>query len=107
MTKSGTSVVSSTIWFSSCTRAERRWTVSTALTWRVLPYSNQQLSGTFGGPIVKDRVHFFGGYEYDHQPTTYSYNSPYKSFNVDVNFPSRVHKFMGRLDYQFSTATHL
>src|SRR2546426_3815719 len=51
---------------------------------RVLPYSNQQLSGTFGGPIVKDRVHFFGSYEYEHQPTTYSYNGPYKSFNVDV-----------------------
>src|SRR5207247_2845198 len=74
---------------------------------RVLPYSNQQLSATFGGPIAKDRVHFFGSYEYEHQPTTYSYNGPYKSFNIDVNFPSRVHKFMGRLDYQFSAATHL
>ena len=55
----------------------------------------------------QDRVHFFGSYEYEHQPTTYSYNGPYKSFNVDVNFPTRVHKLMGRLDYEFSTATRL
>ena len=26
---------------------------------RVLPYQDQQVSGTFGGPIVRDRIHFF------------------------------------------------
>jgi hypothetical protein len=30
---------------------------------RVLPYSNQQVSTTFGGPIRRDRIHFFGAYE--------------------------------------------
>ena len=74
---------------------------------RVLPYSNQQLSGTLGGPIVKDRVHFFGSYEYEHEPKTYTYNSPYPAFNVDVHFPTRIHKFLGRLDYEFSPATRL
>src|SRR5215831_14593719 len=74
---------------------------------RVLPYSNQQLSGTLGGPIVKDRVHFFGSYEYERQPTTYTYNGPYPAFNIDVHFPARVHKLLGRLDYQFSPATRL
>ena len=29
---------------------------------RVLPYNNQQLSWTLGGPIVKNRIHFFGSY---------------------------------------------
>src|SRR3989442_12770419 len=74
---------------------------------RVLPYSKQQLSGTLGGPIVKDRVHFFGSYEYEHEPKTYTYNSPYPAFNVDVHFPTRIHKFLGRLDYEFSLATRL
>ena len=31
---------------------------------RVLPYQNQQVGGSFGGPIVKDQWHFFGSYEY-------------------------------------------
>jgi hypothetical protein len=74
---------------------------------RVLPYSNQQVSGTFGGPIRRDRVHFFGAYEYEREPKTYYYTSPYPSFNPDVKFPSRVHKMMGRVDYQFTPQTRL
>jgi len=34
---------------------------------RVLPYSNQQISGTLGGPIVQNKLHFFGNYEYERQ----------------------------------------
>ena len=43
---------------------------------RVLPYANQQLSGTFGGPIRRDRIHFFGNYEYEREPQTVTFNSP-------------------------------
>jgi len=50
---------------------------------RVLPYSNQQAVGTFGGPVVRNRVHFFGSYEYEREPKTFTYNSPYPSFNVE------------------------
>ncbi|OFW06654.1 MAG: hypothetical protein A3I61_06865 [Acidobacteria bacterium RIFCSPLOWO2_02_FULL_68_18] len=74
---------------------------------RVLSYSNQQVSTTFGGPIRRDRIHFFGAYEYEREPKIFYYTSPYPSFNVDVNFPSRVHKMMGRLDYQFTSQTRL
>jgi hypothetical protein len=74
---------------------------------RVLPYSNQQVSGTFGGPIARNRVHFFGSYEYERGPKTFTYNSPYSSFNVEQQFPSRVHKVLGRLDYQFTPQTRL
>jgi len=74
---------------------------------RVLPYSNQQVSGTFGGPIVRNRVHFFGSYEYEREPKTFTYNSPYSSFNVEQHFPSRAHKVLGRLDYQFTPQTRL
>ena len=54
---------------------------------RVLPYSNQQVSATFGGPIRRDRIHFFGAYEYEREPKTFYYTSPYPSFNVDVDVP--------------------
>src|SRR5919197_238291 len=32
---------------------------------RVLPYQNQQVGGSVGGPVVKDKWHFFGSYEYE------------------------------------------
>ncbi len=74
---------------------------------RVLPYSNQQAVGTFGGPVVRNRVHFFGSYEYEREPKTFTYNSPYPSFNVEQHFPNHVHKVLGRLDYQFTPQTRL
>ncbi len=104
VTKSGTNVFAGT--FAGYFRDDR-FNAADFVAKRVLPYSDQQLSGTFGGPIVKDRVHFFGSYEYERQPTTYTYNSPYPAFNIDVHFPARVHKLLGRLDYQFSPATRL
>src|SRR4029078_6249823 len=74
---------------------------------RVLPYSNQQVSTTFGGPIRRDRIHFFGAYEYERGPRTYTYTSPSPSFNVDQEFPTRVHKVLGRVDAQFTPQTRL
>src|SRR5204863_4545717 len=43
---------------------------------RVLPYSNQQLSATVGGPIIRDRLHCFGAYEFEHDPPTVHSNDP-------------------------------
>src|SRR5207237_1296902 len=51
---------------------------------RVLPYKNQQISGTVGGPIVLNKTHFFGNYEYEHQPLTSIWNTPYPAFNVTL-----------------------
>ena len=47
------------------------------------PYSDTQLSWTFGGPILKDRLHFFGNYEHEREPQTFSHSSPWPSFNFD------------------------
>ncbi|MBI3047716.1 MAG: TonB-dependent receptor [Acidobacteria bacterium] len=77
------------------------------ITNRVLPYSNQQVSTTFGGPIRRDRVHFFGAYEFEREPKTYTYTSPYPSFNIDQEFPIKVHKVLGRVDAQFTPRTRL
>ena len=69
---------------------------------KVLPYSNQQVSGTFGGPIRENRVHFFGYYEYEREPQTDVPTSPFPSFNVVRTETGRQNKFGGRLDVQFT-----
>ena len=74
---------------------------------RVLPYQNQQVSGTLGGPIVRDRVHFFGGYEYERQPRTVIFTSPYPFFNIDLPVTDRIHKIIGRGDVQFTSQRRL
>ena len=104
VTKSGTNVFAGT--FGSYFRSDK-FNAADFVAKRVLPYSNQQLSATFGGPIIKDRVHFFGSYGYTHEPQTFTYNSPYPAFNIDVHFPTRVHSVLGRVDYQFTPATRL
>src|SRR5206468_4584732 len=75
---------------------------------RVLPYSDQQLSGTFGGPIKKDRIHFFGNYEYERQPNTLITNNPYPVFNIgEVSSITRQNYFGGRLDWVLTPKTRL
>jgi len=74
---------------------------------RVLPYSSQQLSMTAGGPIRRDRAHFFVVYEFEREPKTVTHNTPYPSFNIDVHGVRRGHKPTARLDLQFSSATRL
>ncbi len=104
VTKAGTNVYAGT--FGGYFRSDK-FNAADFVADRVLPYSNQQLSATFGGPIKKDKAHFFGSYGYAREPHTYAYTSPYPSFNVDVNFPSRAHTVLGRVDYQFTPATRL
>jgi len=36
----------------------------------VLPFSDQQVGGTLGGPIVLNKIHYFGSYEYERNPST-------------------------------------
>ncbi len=74
---------------------------------RVLPYANQQMSLTFGGPIRKDKFHFFGNYEYEREPQTITFTSPYPRFNIDYH-DTPVRQTGGtRLDYQLSSRHRL
>jgi hypothetical protein len=60
---------------------------------RVLPYQNQQVSATFGGPIERDQVHFFTYYEYEREPRTASYTTPYPHFNRDLSVRARIRRW--------------
>jgi hypothetical protein len=104
VTKSGTNSFAGT--FGGYFRNDK-FNAEDFITNRVLPYSNQQMSTTFGGPIQRDRIHFFGAYEYEREPKTYTFTSPYPEFNIDQEFPTKVHKVLGRVDYQFTPQTRL
>ena len=68
----------------------------------VLPMSNQQLSGTLGGPIVRDRLHYFGNFEYERAPKTSIWRTPYPTFNVTLSGKEAIKMGGARLDYQLS-----
>ena len=74
---------------------------------RVLPYKNQQISGTLGGPIVKNKLHFFGNYEYERQPLTSIWTTPYPRFNVELDGIRNVKLGGVRLDQQLSSTMRL
>ena len=74
---------------------------------KVLPYSNQQISGTFGGPIRKDRVHYFVNYEYEREPRTSTWTTPYRAFNIDLTGTRWQRETGVRIDVQFSPRTRL
>jgi hypothetical protein len=72
ITKSGTNTPSGT--FSRYFRDDR-FNAADHIAGRVLPCSNTQLSTTLGGPLVRDRIHIFGAYEYENEPFTILYTS--------------------------------
>lgn len=104
VTKSGTNSVSGT--FSSFFRDDSLKGKDFVAN-RVLPYSDQQIAISGGGPIRRDRIHFFGNYEYEREPQTAVFNTPYPSFNVDLTGTRREHKALTRLDAQFSPRARL
>ena len=73
ITKSGTNTPSGT--FSGFVRDDSM-NAKDHIQDRVLPYSNQNYSGTFGGPIIRDRMHFFGNWEYEREPSTVTFSEP-------------------------------
>jgi len=74
---------------------------------RRVPVSNQQYSTTVGGPIVKDKLHYFGNFEYERNPLTSIWNTPYPAFNITLSGLT-TRKLAGmRLDYQLSQNSRL
>ena len=69
----------------------------------VLPFSNQQIGGTLGGPIVQNKAHFFGSYEYEREPGA-AFLQPTRLPNQTFTFESRStnKNILGRVDYQLS-----
>ena len=75
---------------------------------RVVPYSNRQIGGTLGGPIVQNKMHYFGSYEYEREPNT-AIISPSALAPQLITMPieERKDSSLGRFDAQFGSRDHL
>jgi hypothetical protein len=104
ITKSGTNTPSGT--FSGYFRDDR-FNAKDFIQDRVIPYSDQQYSGTFGGPIIRDRMHFFVNAEWEREPSTVTFSSPYPSFNIDLTQPRKEQKWGPKMDWQFTPQARL
>jgi len=76
---------------------------------RVLPASDQLYSGTFGGPIERDVLHFFVNYQGERTPRTTAFNSAlYPRFNVPDMLAVNTEHIVGlRFDWQAKGNTRL
>ena len=74
---------------------------------RVVPIDNQQIAFTAGGPVLRDRLHFFGHFEYEREPRVSIWNTPFPRFNVELEGNDSVKLGGGRLDYQLSPAVRV
>jgi hypothetical protein len=75
---------------------------------RVLPYSNAQVGGTFGGPLVREKAHFFVSYEGEREPNTQVLAPaalPGQLFSVPTM--KLIRNGLGRVDYQMASRDHL
>jgi hypothetical protein len=75
---------------------------------RVLPYSNSQIGATFGGPIIKNKMHFFGSNEREREPNTAVISPPALAPQL-ITMPIEEKKdyYLGRYDAQFGGQDHL
>ncbi|HXD16563.1 MAG TPA: TonB-dependent receptor [Vicinamibacterales bacterium] len=111
ITKSGTNTFAGT--FGSTFRRDS-WNAEDFIQKKVLPYKDTQLSGTFGGPIVKDRVHFFANYEFQRNPQTFTFGGPNGPFpnagpNINLNLESKntLKQGGGKVDVQVNPRNRL
>ncbi len=84
------------------------WDAKNSLTGRVPNFNRQQWGGTLGGPIIRDKTHFFGSYEQERQtqdaagitsrlePRATLLKQPFKAFNL-----------FGKVDHQLTANNRL
>jgi hypothetical protein len=74
---------------------------------KVLPISDQQYSTAIGGPLVKDKLHYFVNYENEQHPLTNAFTTPYAAFNAELTGKETRNIGGGRVDYQLSQKMRL
>ena len=74
----------------------------------VLPYENQQVGGSIGGPILRDKLLYFGSYEHERQPGTVFSRPPQlpgQEFTIDT--PQNQDSWTVRVDHNLTADDRL
>jgi hypothetical protein len=74
---------------------------------QVEPINNQQYSTAVGGPVLRDKLHFFANYEYEREPRISIWRTPYPFFNASLEGTNNRKIGGVRLDYQLSSRTRV
>ena len=111
ITKSGTNTFAGTV--GGYFRRDN-WNAQDFIQKQVLPYKDTQVSLTTGGPIVKDRIHFFANYEIERNPQTFTFGGPNGPFpnagfsiNQNMNANYGVQQGGGKVDLQINPKNRL
>jgi hypothetical protein len=87
---------------------DRRLNAADQYAHRVLPYADQQVGGTLGGPIIKDKMQYFFAYEGERAPNTIIL-TPAALSGQQFQLPTETdqRKPLARFDYQINAKDHL
>lgn len=74
-----------------------------------LPFQRSQFGGNLGGPVLKDKLFFFGDAERIKQDSfaPVLFTAPYTSFNGGFGVPFRETEVLGRVDYNVGNSGKL
>jgi len=104
ITRSGTNTMSGSV---RGNFRDTRFNAENPVLRRVVPIDNQQLAFTLGGPLRRDLLHYFGHFEYEREPRTAVWNTPFPAFNAELDGKHTIKMGGVRLDYQLSPQTRL
>mgnify|MGYP001764980392 CR=1 FL=1 len=74
---------------------------------QVAPFHEKQMGANGGGPVMRDRMHFFASYEYQSRAVTARPNTGFAQFDVDASQDITRHYTTGRVDTQLNQAHRL